>query len=519
MTKSIADDEPPSVALAPDVEAWLRAGAGASAKGCEKVIETSISWIFLYPDRALKLKKPVDLVILDFTTPDKRRWASQRELTFNAPGAPDIYRRVRAITRAASGTLSFDGPGEVVEWALEMRRFDDTAVLLNRLSQVDGAFAETLGRRIAAFHATAAVGAVGGGAPGLGYILASNARLLRHLASHLGKAAVERLIATTDAAFTELSPLLDRRMEQGFVRCCHGDLHLGNILLEAGQPILFDCIEFNDRLREIDILYDVGFLLMDLAFRGAPEAANRVLNGWLDQAARTFSAGPWEGLAALGLYQSVRAAVRAHVNGMEGRHDESRRYLAAAQAHLEPGVPALIALGGLSGSGKSTLARALAPRLGAAPGAVVLRSDEIRKRLWGRDPTAALPPEAYAPQASVSVYKALFSAARACLAAGKTVVADAVFLRPEERAGVEALAAASGAAFHGLWLEAPPEILRHRIESRRGDASDADARVLALQLTRDPGDIRWPRRADANTPEGLARVWRDLAGQDRRAPT
>ena len=482
--------------LAPDVEAWLRAGAGDAT--CEKVIETSISWIYLFPDRALKLKKPVDLGFLDFSTVDRRRWAAERELAFNRPGAPDIYRAVRAITRGPDGALCFDGPGPAVEWVVEMRRFDEAAVLANHLDVVDGDFAERLGRMIGAFHLKAGRGAVGGGAGGLNYVLESNAHLLRAAAEGLGPAAVEALLARTRAAFEVASPLLDRRLSQGFVRCCHGDLHLGNILLEAGAPILFDCIEFNDRLREIDVLYDVAFLLMDLGVRGANAAANRVLNGWLDAVARESKRPPWEGLAALPLFQSVRAAVRAHVNGMEGKIEAARGYLRAATEMLETATPRLVAIGGLSGSGKSTLARSLAPGLGGPPGAVILRSDEVRKRLWGRAPTERLPPEAYRPAASAAVYAEIYAAAGACLDAGRPVILDAVFLDPRERGDAEAVARSRGLRFDGVWLEAPVDVLRGRIDRRRDDASDADAVVLERQLGLDPGVIAWARRASSD---------------------
>jgi hypothetical protein len=503
--------------LAPDIEAWLRAGAGGRAP-CEKVIETSISWIFLFPDRALKLKKPLDLGFLDFTTSDKRRWAAERELAFNRRTAPDIYRRVLAITRGPEGRLAFDGRDEAVDWALEMRRFDETAMLSNRLAAVDGAFAEDLGRTIARYHVQAPPGAVGGGARGLRFVLDSNAHLLRGETAQLGAGDVERLLAATERALETVAPLLDHRQAGGFVRCCHGDLHLGNILLEGGTPILFDCIEFNDALREIDVLYDIAFLLMDLAFRDAPQAANRVMNGWLDEAARGFDARLWAGLAALPLFQAVRATVRAHVNALEGGIDRARRYLATAERYLVPTPPILLAVGGLSGSGKTTLARALAPVLGAPPGAVILRTDEIRKRLWGRGPTERLPPEAYARAAGEAVYEALYDAARTCLAAGRAVVADAVFLQGQERRRIETVARGTGAKFHGVWLEAPPETLRERIAARRDDASDADQRVLDLQLALDPGPIEWLRRADADAPGSVAALQRSLELPVRRRP-
>ncbi len=506
--------DPAADRLAPDVDAWLRAGADGSTP-CERVIETSISYIFLFADRALKLKKPVDLGFLDFTTPDKRRLDSRRELAFNQPSAPDIYRRVRAITRSPEGLIVFDGPGEVLDWAVEMRRFDEAGTLVNHLADVDGVFAETLGRKIARFHLGADPGAAGGGSAGLAYILRSNAHLLRSEAADLGADAVEDLIAATDAAFESVAPLLDRRLAQGFVRCCHGDLHLGNILLEGGAPVLFDCIEFNDGLREIDVLYDIAFLLMDLGFRGAPGAANRVLNGWIDETARGFDPSLWQGLAALPLFQAVRAAVRTHVNALEGGGEVARRYLAAGRDYLQPLRPALIAVGGLSGAGKSTLAWALAPDLGPGPGAVILRTDEIRKRLWGRDPTDRLPPEAYAPAAGAAVYAELCATATTVLAAGWSVIADAVFLRPHERAEIAAVARAAGADFRGVWLEAPEETLRGRIAGRVGDASDADARVLGLQLAADPGPIDWLRTAAMN----LDALWIRLGLYGRRAGT
>ena len=494
---------------APDVAAWLRAGADGPAP-CEAVIETSISWVFLFADRALKLKKPLELGFLDFSTPERRRWAAERELAFNRTTAPDIYRRVHAITRTGDGRLALGGEGEAVDWVLEMRRFDETAMLSNRLPAVDGAFAEDLGRTIARYHIGAPPGALGGGARGLRFVLDSNACLLRGETAQLGADDVERLLGATERAFERIAPLLDRRQAAGFVRCCHGDLHLGNILLEGGAPILFDCIEFNDALREIDVLYDIAFLLMDLAFRDAPEAANRVMNGWLDEVARGFDPSLWEGLAALPLFQAVRATVRAHVSALEGKAAQSRRYLTAAERYLAPPPPVLVAVGGLSGSGKTTLARALAPELGAAPGAVVLRTDEVRKRLWGQAPTERLPPAAYTSAAGEAVYEAVCDTARTCLAAGCAVVADAVFLQGHERRRIEAVARGAGAKFHGIWLEAPPETLRDRIAGRHGDASDADERVLDLQLALDPGPIDWLRRTDASAPESVEALQRSL---------
>lgn len=477
------------------LDAWL-------SQGADRVVQTSCAWIYLAGNTAWKIKRSVDKGFLDFTTLEQRRWALERELAFNQATAPDIYRAVRAITRTADG-YSFDGPGEAVEYALEMRRFDEGAVLDVALETLDGGVGETLGRVVARLHATAPIIA-GGGAGALAYTIGSNAEHLRALASRLGPQA-EVLVERTAAAFAQAAPLLEARRAQGFSRRCHGDLHLGNILLEEGRPVLFDCIEFNDQLSEIDVLYDLAFLLMDLDFRGRRDAAVRVLSAYVDEAQRAFATGVIEGLTLLPLLLSVRAAVRCHVSAHSEDDAGAAAYLAAALAHLAPPQPTVAAVGGYSGSGKSTFARLLAPLLPPPPGALVLRSDEIRKRLHGVAPTERLPPEAYQRRASRSVYRRLFAEAELCLRAGRAVVLDAVFMKAVERERAEQLASAHRAPFVGAWLHASPETLRDRVEARVNDASDADLRVLAMQLSQDPGEPGW-KRLDAEADFGQMAV-------------
>lgn len=472
-----------SAGLDPAVDAFFRAGAGFGPPA-DLVKQTPIAAVFLLADIAFKLKKPVDFGFVDYSTLERRRWAVERELAFNRRHAPDVYRAVRPVVPDGRGGVRLGDDGEgasAVEWALEMRRFDEACILAHDPARLHGAFAERLGREVAALQASAPLSGEGG-AGALAYTLASNAQQLRAFAPVLGAEAVEALLSATASAFARARPLLEARRSAGLSRRCHGDLHLNNILVEAdGRFLPFDCIEFNDRLSEIDVLYDTAFLLMDLLHRGRAEAASRALNGWLDAAARWQGDAAWTGLALLPLLLSVRAAVRAHV-AAHVDPEEGRRYLAAARAHLHPGAVVLHAVGGLSGAGKSTRARALAPRLGAAPGAVVLRSDEVRKRLWGAAPLERLPPAAYAQPEAERVYGRMFDEARRALAAGRAVLLDAAFLRQDERAAAAALARQAGVPFAGEWLVASPEVLRARVAARTGDASDAGPDVLERQL-------------------------------------
>jgi aminoglycoside phosphotransferase family enzyme/predicted kinase len=485
----MVDVSPVSVTEAERFEQVCAFLAGQS----DRMIETGIARIYLGPSVAWKIKRPVALGYLDYSSPAKRQWALDRELDMNRTYAPDIYRRVRSICRDGAGCLQFDTGDTVLDHALEMRRFDPDAVLSNHPEKLDGDLADQLGRTILKAQLTAIARPKGGGFAALDYVARSNAELLRKHIVMLGEDQVEPLIEATALALARLAPLLDSRRDQGMTRRCHGDLHLGNILLESGRPVLFDCIEFSDVLADIDILYDVAFTLMDLDYRGRRDAGVRLLGGWLDQAARQWGQALWSGLEALGVCLSIRAAVRCHVRAEAGDPEQARAYLAAARAHLEPCSASLIAVGGLSGSGKSTIARRLAPTFGSSPGAVILRTDEIRKRLAGVEPTGRLDPDAYSLQSSARVYGCLFETADWCLKAGRAVVLDGVFLRPEERQRAEDLARENNVRFQGLWMEATPDVLLDRVSARRGDASDADQTVVRSQLKLDPGIVTWNR--------------------------
>ena len=486
------------VAAEAEIVAWLAARS-------ERQIDTACAHVFLAGDRALKVKRHADLGYVDFSTPERRRWALDRELAFNQANAPDIYRRVRRLTREAGGALAIDGAGETVDHLLEMRRFDETAVLSAHPEAIDGALAETLGRAIAGFHAKAPLRPAGG-LTALTWTIGSNASLLRAIPA-LNPARVRELVDRTENELERQAALLAHRSAAGYARRCHGDLHLGNILLEAGRPVLFDCIEFSDLLSDLDVLYDLAFLLMDLDFRGRRDAGVRALSAYLDEAARRFPADLWDGLAALPLMLSVRAAVRAHVSAHGGDRGVAGAYLEAAIAHLSPAPPVLAAVGGYSGSGKSTFARAAAAGLGSSPGAVVLRTDEVRKRLLDMPPTEPLAREHYEPVFQARTYEVMFADAAAMLRAGRAVILDASFTDPGLRARAAALAEAAGVAFRPAWLEAPAEVLEARVAARSGDASDATVEVLRGQLARGAGAMDWPRVDARISADAAARLW------------
>ena len=395
-------------ALEAEIVAWL-------SPLSERTIDTACAHVFLAPDRALKLKRHDDLGYVDFSTVERRLWALDRELAFNRSAAPDIYRAV-------------------IDHVLEMQRFDETAVLSACPERVTGELAESLGRTIAGYHRDAPLRPEGG-LTAMAYTVGSNARLLRETCPGLDQSRVEIMIALTETELEKWSPLLARRAATGYARRCHGDLHLGNILLRDESPVLFDCIEFNDVLSDLDVLYDLAFLLMDLDFRGRRDAAVRALSAYLDEAGRSFPPDLWAGVALLPLMLSVRAGVRAHVTAHSEDPDTARAYVEAAIAHLAPKTPMLAAVGGLSGAGKSTFSRVVAPLLGASPGAVILRTDEVRKRLLNQAATLPAGSENYAPDAYARTYDEMFANARVLLAAGRSVVLDASFMEPTQSSG------------------------------------------------------------------------------------
>ncbi len=433
--------------------------------------ETQISAVFVGEETVFKLKKAVRLNFLDFTSVEARRHFLGRELALNQAAAPGLYRDVVPITRGAAG-FELAGKGEPVDWVLRMARIPKADFLTERLKHgLPDGLLDALGDMVAADHARREP-ASGHDPSHPGRNAQGNATAA--LEAGLPPGQVAEWLRGAEQRLEAASGLLAARAKAGLVRRAHGDLHLGNICLWQGAPVPFDAMEFDEEMATIDLGYDIAFLLMDLDRRAGRPAANRVLNRYV---ARTGDAALVQTLPP---FLSRRAMVRAHVEGDTG-------YLDAALDYLYPAPGRVVAIGGLPGTGKSTLARALAPGLGPAPGALILRSDEIRKRLHGVPPEHRLGREAYSDAANARVDAELL--ARLYDAAGHGVILDASFLSPALRNAV----ASACRQFTGIWLEAPLAELERRVRARSGDASDATDAVLHRLAAKDPGPIEWHR--------------------------
>jgi len=461
-----------------------------------RVIETHGARVYVGPLETFKIKRPVTFSYMDFSSLALRQKAIAREFEINHATAPDLYLAVHAITRSATGQLALDGPGETIEYVLRMRTFPQADILAERAARggLDADITRALPAMVADYHAQSPV------RPD-----ADSMAQMRAIASSLADTfmGAPELFPTADVddwyqhALQHLEnseAILKARADAGCVRRCHGDLHLGNIVMWRGGPIPFDAIEFDERIATVDTLYDLAFLIMDLDERGLGRDASTVLSRYLW---RTQAVLDLDGLAALPLFLSLRAGVRAMVAAQHVQNATTGREADGAAAHayfsyacqvLRPAPPMLIAVGGLSGTGKSTLAAGLAPAIGRAPGAIHLRSDLERKAMFNAGETDRLPPETYTRANSDRVYALLMHRAERILATGHSVIVDAVFADPAERQTVRSVATRAGVRFEGLWLTAPIRVLQHRVEARTADASDATKDVVERQskATRPP---------------------------------
>jgi len=472
------------------VDELLDPSAYPHPAGPVELVETHISWVLLAGNYAYKLKKPVRLPFLDFSTLAARRHYCEEELRLNRRTAPELYLEVVPVVRSAQGGARFGAPGESaepIEYALKMRRFasEDLADAMARRGALGAAQVDALAAALVQLHAAAprAVASSAFGAPETIEAPAlGNFDQLAALDPALERGCAARLAALRAWTFREgvrLRPLFAARRAGGFVRECHGDLHLGNIAFIDGRAVPFDCIEFDAGLRWIDVMSEVAFLVMDLLAHRLARLAWRLLSAWLE------ATGDYEGVGVLRFYLVYRAMVRAKIARIGGAEDGFRDFIGLAESLARAGRPALVLMHGLSGSGKTAASQDLLERLGA----VRLRSDVERKRLHGLAPqakTGAAPASGiYDAASGERTYAHLAGLAAAVLEAGYPAVVDAAFFERAKRDSFRREAARVGAACVIAHCTAPEATLRKRVASRKvraDDASEAGVEVLEHQL-------------------------------------
>src|SRR5476649_2457715 len=466
-------------------------------------IDTHGAVVFLSGDRGYKLKRAVKFPYMDFSTVERRAEMCAAEVEYNQRMAPGLYLGTMPIRRTPGLTLGElnEKAADAADWLVVMRRFEETC-LFDQMAEREALTPQlmaALGTRVAQVHdSLPVIRGIFCQPDSYRDSVASDVRQVADHGDRLDPEISKKLAVALPGALKPFVELVARRVAAGAIRRCHGDLHLRNIVLIEGRPMPFDAIEFSERIANIDVMYDIAFTLMDLCHRGLRPLANRLVNEWLWRIDDLPDAPHHEALALLPMFLARRACIRAYVDSsitaVSGDDNApARAYQRSAMAFLEPAAPRLMAVGGLSGSGKTTHALSIAPEIGRAPGAVVVRSDVERKRIAGVALDERMPAGSYTPDSSTRVYAAMLDRAGQALRAGHSVVLDAVFAKPEERAAAEALARKVGVPFEGTWLDIPKDVAQARVAARKGDASDATPAVVERQFGYDLGAISWKR--------------------------
>ncbi|WP_454063686.1 bifunctional aminoglycoside phosphotransferase/ATP-binding protein [Candidatus Nitrospira salsa] len=464
-----------------------------------ELLETHISWVLLTGPYAYKFKKPVNLGFLDFSTLEQRRFFCREELRLNRRLAPDFYLELVSIFGTPESP-TLNGSGEPIEYAVKMKQFPPKALLSQQIleSNVTSSHIDELAKSIARFHThtTVADSSSTFGTPNLlrRPAMSNFEHLVTTPCNVISTQDVEQLKQWTEAEHARCVEHFKNRKSRGYIRECHGDLHLGNIALVENTIVIFDCIEFNEEFRWIDVINEVAFVVMDLIDRGASQLAWRLLNTYLEQT------GDYEGLRTFRYYLTYRAMVRAKVTGIRLSQDEKesaevsklteelKKYVALAGSFTKSPHPVLLITHGLSGSGKTTVSQALLESLGA----IRIRSDIERKRLLGIPETRKTDKQhtskVYSKDSTQATYTQLAMLARNILQSGLPVIVDATFLKRAHRDTFAKLAKELQVPFVILDIHAPEAILRQRVISRLKagrDASEADITVLEQQLSQD----------------------------------
>lgn len=458
-----------------------------------QLIETHISWVILTGHYVYKIKKPVNLGFLDFSTLEKRRFYCEEELRLNQRLAPEIYLAVVPIT-GTTEQPQMAGRGEAIEYAVKMVQFPQQAQLDRVLAsgELQAEQLDALARLITDFHQRIAIAGADSGYGDPEHVYQPVAENFSQIRERISKEKYRKLVDAIErwstSAFESLQPVLQQRKSAGFIRECHGDMHLRNIAWVDDQPVIFDCIEFNPNLRWIDVISEVAFLVMDLQDRQQAQLAQRFLNSYLEYS------GDYAGVRVLCFYLVYRAMVRAKVEAIRAQQKGISKkeqteaetgfftYLELAQNYTAVDTPRLLITHGLSASGKSTLTQPLLEHLPA----LRIRSDVERKRLLGIKAEESCQADnkkgIYTPETTQTVYEKLIKLAAGIIDAGYSVIVDATFLKQDQRQPFQQLAREKQVPFIILDFMASADTLRQRITEREKEVSDADLSVLEQQL-------------------------------------
>lgn len=461
-----------------------------------ELIETHISWILLTGKYAYKIKKPVDFGFLDFTTLTQRKQYCEAELNLNRRSAPGIYLGICPISGSAEQP-EIDSTAAPIEYAIKMRRFE-SGKLFSELADkqaLDHAHIDELAQIVAEFHgqleATPATSPFGEPAQVYAPMRQNFQQISELLDDDLALQDLKELEAWSESSFERLKPYLVERKRKHFVKDCHGDMHLGNITVFQGKVTLFDCIEFNDDFRWIDVISDIAFLIMDFEVNGLAHYGNRLLNDYLEET------GDYGGLRVLNFYKMYRALVRAKISLLTAAdkgapaalkremEEDFKRYMDLAESYTRLPSRLVITMHGISGTGKSTVAQRLVDQVGA----IRIRSDVERKRLYGcnphEHPDQALARRMYSDQANHRTYEHLARLCYEVLDSGLSVIVDATNLKKWQRDLIQSVAESRGVPVCIAYCKASMSVIRKWINKRRSedhDPSDANLEVAKKQV-------------------------------------
>lgn len=474
---------------AESIQALMRPEAFDHPVSDIQLVETHISWVILTGDYAYKIKKPLDLGFLDFSSLEKRHGFCSEEIRLNKRFAPDIYMDVVAVTGTEAAPSLAGTSAAPIDYAVKMRQFDQRQLLdaIYQRGELSNDLIRAIGRQLADTYANlpALYPEDGPGTPGT--LKAAMDQNFEQIGAYplpdAERAQLNQLAEATCSAYARLEASMNLRVQDGFVKDLHGDLHLGNIALVEGEIRFFDCIEFNPGFRIMDTVAEIAFITMDMIARGATAEARRLLNSYLEYS------GDYQSLALLDLYRCYYATVRAKVTLMQFSPDDQsllgspvfdtfRHYLSQALSYTGARQPSLSLMHGVSGTGKSTLAQTLCEQTGA----IAIRSDVERKRLFGLRPEQPSQAEQdiYSAEANANTLTQLVNQARKVLDAGFSCILDATFLRASDRAPALALAKAIELPVRILECQAPDSEIRARLARRQAKADDASEAGIAV---------------------------------------